>query len=61
MNNTIRYFTCEECGSMWVAGERIKTNMICGDGCGGTVVELTEAEMNSAIEEKRNGTKKFRY
>lgn len=60
MGAVIRYFTCEECGSMFMAGKRTKSVMICGDGCGGTVIELTEAEMNSAIEEKRNGTKKFR-
>jgi hypothetical protein len=46
---------------MWAAAKNIRPTMICGDGCGGTIKELTETEMNAVIEEKRNEPRKVRF
>ena len=44
-----------------MAGKSAKSIMICGDGCGGSVIELTRAEMDSVIEEKRNENRQIRF
>lgn len=50
----IRYFKCRNCEQIFICSDNnLPDNLICGEGCGGNVLEINEEEALDYVERLR--------
>lgn len=50
----IRYFKCCSCEQIFICSDKaLPDNLICGEGCGGNINEISEQEALDYVEELR--------
>ncbi len=55
---SVTYFKCSNCEEMFLCGTNMsEKTLICGEGCGGQLLELTEEE---ALQEVKNNYVRFK-
>ena len=54
MKKEIKFVHCERCNNIFIAGpDHIRENMVCGNGCGGSLKIITKIQAMALSEEKR--------